>query len=248
MAMIVYGWGNVLKKKQFMGYQYCASCCDFMPAYLAKVVFRIHICYIPIFMLTKGHYICCGTCERGKEISKLEYKMLKFNYKAMTKSQGKKAFTELCKLCDSLPNYSPENVEYVYGQIASSYPISANEVLQNHYRELITARLQVMEALRAQRAGAAIQQPAAPKALQTGEEWTCPNCGSKNKAKFCSSCGQAKPAPTMDEVQIPQTAQPTQQQQPAQTAPVTVCPRCGKEDSSAPFFCMACGAPMNKPQ
>ncbi len=138
MAAIVYGWGDVVKHKQIMGYQWCQNCASFAPRYLTKLVFRVHISYIPIFMKTKGYFISCKSCETGKEITKQEYKALKELYKPMTKSMAKKCFKELQGLCADATDNSEASVSYIFNDVASRYPVSANNALAGEYRQLIT--------------------------------------------------------------------------------------------------------------
>lgn len=138
MGMIVYGWGDVVKHKQIMGYQWCQSCGSFAPRYLSKLVFRVHISYIPVFMKTKGYFIACKSCEAGKEITKQEFKALKELYKPMTKSMAKKCFKELQGLCAGAADNSETSVSFIFNDIASRYPVAANSALTGEYRQLIT--------------------------------------------------------------------------------------------------------------
>lgn len=137
MATIVYGWGNVLKKKQIMGYQWCPSCGSFKPEYLSKLVFRVHISYIPIFKKTKGYFIACPGCEKGREITKEQFKELKEKFKPMTNSLSKKCFKELTQVCATCTECSETTVQGIFYQMAQKYPISATEELTAEYRQLI---------------------------------------------------------------------------------------------------------------
>lgn len=240
MAMIVYGWGDVIRNKQCMGYKYCDGCGDFQLHYLAKKVFRIHISYIPLFMKTKGYYICCNTCKRGYEISKQEFRQLKNDFKPMKKSLAKKCYKEICSICDTLDGCNETNVNYVMQQLSSTYPITANETLRDHYHELISTKLLIAEQLKHPQ----IAPSTAPAIPQSNAEmdninvWTC-SCGAVNTTQFCADCGAQQPVaqPIAAAAQASEAAQPSA---------VTVCPRCGKEDINAPFFCSACGSPMNR--
>jgi len=49
--------------------------------------------------------------------------------------------------------------------------------------------------------------------------WKCPKCGQENTGKFCTECGEAKPA----------------------EASVIKCPKCGKEYPAGTKFCSECG-------
>lgn len=137
MAAVYYGWGNVLKKKQLMGYQWCQTCGSFQPRYLSKLVFRVHIYYIPLFMKTKGYFIACKGCERGTQITKEQFKALKERYKPMTKSLAKKCFRELTQVCASYTECSETTVQSIFYQMAQRFPIAANETLIQEYRQLI---------------------------------------------------------------------------------------------------------------
>lgn len=253
MAMIVYGWGDVFHKKKFMGYGYCERCGGFEQYYLSHLVFRVHICYIPVFMRPKGYYITCKGCDFGHSITKEDYKRYKSEYKAMSKSMSKKCWKEICRLCDMLKEYSPSNVDYVMSQISAGFPVNTSEVLRQHYQQLVNDRLQSVSALYSpvRPASAAAAVPAGAAAAATmptvtmptvtmpnavvpaaaGPAWTCP-CGAVNSDRFCSDCG--KPMPVRESASEPEK--------------LTVCPRCGKDNGSAPFFCSVCGAPMNKKQ
>ena len=138
MAAIVYGWGNVLKNKKIMGYSWCQSCGKFTPRYLSKLVFRVHISYIPIFMKTKGFFISCKDCKCGTEISKEEFKRLKEEFKPMTNSLAKKCFKEISQICQPINEYSEGIVSDAMSQISGKYPVTASESLAAHYRQLIT--------------------------------------------------------------------------------------------------------------
>ncbi|MBQ4094948.1 MAG: hypothetical protein IJC65_00805 [Oscillospiraceae bacterium] len=138
MATIVYGWGNVLKNKKLMGYEWCGDCCSFKPRYLSKLVFRVHISYIPIFMKTKGYYMACKGCSAGVEITKAQFKQLKEDFKPMSNSMAKKCFKEIVAICEPINELSDANVQYVIQNISQTYPIMANETIGSFYRKLIT--------------------------------------------------------------------------------------------------------------
>lgn len=243
--MIYYGWGDVIRNKQFMGYQYCESCCDFKPYYLSKLVFRVHISYIPIFWKGKGYYITCNNCKRGRQLSKQDFRKLKAEYSPMKKSLAKKCYKEICSICDTLDGCNETNVNYVMQQLSSTYPITANETLRDHYHELISTKLLIAEQLKHPQ----IAPSTAPAIPQSNAEmdninvWTC-SCGAVNTTKYCSDCGAQQPI-AQPAAAAAQAADPAPVQA-AQPAAVTVCPRCGKEDMNAPFFCSACGSPMNR--
>ncbi|WP_314061406.1 SPFH domain-containing protein [uncultured Vagococcus sp.] len=70
----------------------------------------------------------------------------------------------------------------------------------------------------------------AEKAAQaeTADTWTCPKDGTKNTGKFCSDCGEAKPAPATSGIQMK-------------------CSACGEVvtiTSAMPKFCPECGQPF----
>ena len=246
--MIYYGWGDVIRNKQFMGYQFCDSCCGFQQFYLSKIVFRVHISYIPIFWKTKGYCICCKSCKRGRTLTKQEFRDLKAEYRQMPKSAAKKCFKELCSMCDALGVCNEHNINYVIDRLAAAYPITANETLREHYREAVAMRLEMNEQMKRAQAQAHTQTQApqpyqipsapsvAPSIPQAGT-WVC-SCGATNTTRFCADCGAQQAATTASS----NTPMPAPETQP--TA-VTVCPRCGKEDVNAPFFCSVCGSPMN---
>jgi membrane protease subunit (stomatin/prohibitin family) len=62
-----------------------------------------------------------------------------------------------------------------------------------------------------------------------GEQWTCPKCGQENTGKFCSNCGEPKPAP-------------------AAAAKIEMkCSECGEVvdlSNGVPKFCPHCGKPF----
>lgn len=256
--MICYGWGDVIRNKQFMGYQFCDNCCGFQQFYLSKIVFRVHISYIPIFWKTKGYCICCKSCKRGRTLTKQEFRDLKAEYRQMTKSQAKKCFKELCSMCDALGVCNEHNINYVMDTLAATYPITANETLRSHYREAVAMRLEMNEQMKRAQAQAQSHQipaaavasipvasttPVAPHATPQAGSWIC-SCGATNTTKFCADCGAQQPADPvrMTPMAAIQAQAPAQEAQPAA---VTVCPRCGKENMNAPFFCSVCGSPMN---
>lgn len=138
MATITYGWGNVIRKKQMMGYAWCPSCGSFAPRYLSKLVFRVHISYIPIFMWTKGYLMTCKNCKGGVEITKDEFKNLKKEYKPMSKSMAKKCFNEIKKICQPIGDYNETILNDVISQISQKYPVAVNETLKTFYSQLVT--------------------------------------------------------------------------------------------------------------
>lgn len=71
-----------------------------------------------------------------------------------------------------------------------------------------------------------MQQQQTPTPAVTADGWTC-SCGAVNKGKFCSECGQPKPA----------------------GAPVFKCDKCGWEPANPanpPKFCPECGDPFDE--
>ncbi len=251
MGTFIYGWGDTISKKKMMGYGFCPQCGDFEPYYIGRVVFRVHIDYIPLVWIPKKRCIACKNCKTYREISKEDYKRYKQAYKPMNKSMSKKCYKEICRLCDEIREYSPQNVDTIMNSISALYPINDNEILSQHYSTLVAQKLQstanyyhprteapqISQSAPAPKAAAmqaalvaanaASASSARPSATET---WTC-ECGKANVTNFCTSCGKPKPA----------AAQPSQ----PEAQKVTVCPRCGKTNENAPFFCSACGAPMN---
>lgn len=134
--LIPYGWGDKLKKDVPMGIMICDGCRSFSMYFLGRVVFRVHICYIPIFFKTKGYYIFCGNCSNGRQISKEQYKAMKPVYKTF---KNKKQLTECYNKAKELSKgleATDQNVESVFKTLAQSYPID-NEMMANQYRGMI---------------------------------------------------------------------------------------------------------------
>lgn len=167
MATIVYGWGNVIKYKKLMGYEWCSTCCSFKPRYISKLVFRVHVSYIPLFMKTKGYFMVCKNCENGKEITKEQFKQLKEAFKPLSNSQAKKCFKDIVALCDPIHELTDGNVDYVLQTISQTYPVLANDTIASFYRKLVTdvigERLERQRAF-AQQQAAYLQQQAAMQA------------------------------------------------------------------------------------
>ena len=143
MAMIYYGWGDVVRKKVLMGYGYCPNCQGITPMYLAKHAFRVHICYIPVFWKTKGYVEMCGDCEMGHQISKEEFKQLRLEYEPMPKKLVKKCYKDICRICSAIADNSQANIDYVMKQICSQYPIATNDTLKSRYTALVTDMLTI---------------------------------------------------------------------------------------------------------
>lgn len=137
MATICYGWGDILKKRTIMGYQFCESCNKVTPVYLSRRLFRVHISYIPIFMWPKGYAINCKKCKRYLDIPKEEYKKLTDDFKPM-KKLAKQCYKEVTRLCQNITVQSEESVNSVYMQIASQYPIASNENLKGQWKRAIS--------------------------------------------------------------------------------------------------------------
>lgn len=138
MATITYGWGNVIRKKQLMGYAWCPSCSSFAPKYLSRLFFRVHISYIPVFMWPKGYLIACKNCKCGVEITKDEFKALKQEYKPMSKSMAKKCFNDIKQICQPISDYNETILNEVMFQISQKYPIAVNDTLKTFYSQLVT--------------------------------------------------------------------------------------------------------------
>ncbi|GAA2912934.1 SPFH domain-containing protein [Enterococcus pseudoavium] len=74
-----------------------------------------------------------------------------------------------------------------------------------------------------------IQQNQQAQQKATEDQWTCPKCGTENSGKFCSNCGEPKPAPA--------TAAKIQMK----------CSDCGEVvdlSNGVPKFCPHCGKPF----
>lgn len=136
--LIPYGWGTKLKKTAPMGIGACGGCNSFAMHYLGKVVFRVHICYIPIFWKTKGYYVYCGSCERGFQIKKEEFRRMKPAFKTFTnKKMLMECYNKTAQLCAGL-EASDENVQKVFGELVQVYPQIGNEIIAQHYTKLIS--------------------------------------------------------------------------------------------------------------
>ena len=141
MATICYGWGDILKKRTIMGYQFCESCVgccirDEEKCYFTDIS-RVHISYIPIFMWPKGYAINCKKCKRYLDIPKEEYKKLTDDFKPM-KKLAKQCYKDVTRLCQNITVQSEESVNSVYMQIASQYPIASNENLKGQWKRAIS--------------------------------------------------------------------------------------------------------------
>lgn len=138
---MIYGWGEVLRKDMPLGVKLCPKC-GYTMFYLARVVFRVHICFIPVFWQTKRYYVMCGACESGREISKEEYTHIEAIHKSFCK---KKDLKECYMFIGSLTQnmfYDDNNVEYILKQLKERYPIN-DEVLSTQYRDLISLILKL---------------------------------------------------------------------------------------------------------
>lgn len=133
---MIYGWGDTNRKILPLGYTRCKVCGAFKPLYLSKLVFRIHISYIPIFMKRKGYTIHCGNCMRYSEISQEQFAQLKEIYSSFkSKKLVKACYKDALSLCSGLePDES--NINYVLSKLKETYPISEGE-MSNHYSDLI---------------------------------------------------------------------------------------------------------------
>ena len=74
-----------------------------------------------------------------------------------------------------------------------------------------------------------MQQNQQAQQKNADDQWTCPKCGEKNSGKFCSNCGEPKPAPT------------------AAAKIQMKCSDCGETvdlSNGVPKFCPHCGKPF----
>ncbi|WP_124097935.1 hypothetical protein [Ruminococcus sp. Marseille-P6503] len=135
--LIMYGWGNKLKRDVPMGVSVCGGCRSFSHHYLGRLVFRVHICYIPVFWRTKGYYVFCDNCEGGQEISKEQYRELKEIYRMFT---NKKLLTDCYHYAVQISQgleLNDHNVDYVLSQLQQKYPIQ-HQVMIDQYRGLVS--------------------------------------------------------------------------------------------------------------
>lgn len=136
--VIPYGWGSKLKKTVPMGIGICNGCMSFSMQYLGKVVFRVHICYIPIFWKTNGYYVFCGNCERGAQITKEEFRRLKPAFKMFSnKKMLMDCYNRAVQLCTGF-EANDANVSNVYRELVQVYPQLGNEIIAQHYMKLIS--------------------------------------------------------------------------------------------------------------
>lgn len=134
--MIIYGWGDVVSKGKAMGIMPCDGCCGLTMHYLARQVFRVHICYIPVFRKTKKYLVICDNCNNGYEITKEAYKNLTAVHKTFCK---KKDLLECYQYVDYLTANlinSAENAQWVLDKLKERYPIEEG-IMSNQYRNLI---------------------------------------------------------------------------------------------------------------
>lgn len=134
--MIMYGWGDKLKRDVPVGVMVCQNCRSFAHYYLGRVVFKVHICYIPVFWRTKGYFIFCDNCEKGHELTKEQYRELKSVYGMFS---NKKLIADCYQCAVELSaglELNEHNVEYVLSQLQQKYPIQ-NQLLTNQYRGMI---------------------------------------------------------------------------------------------------------------
>lgn len=140
MATICYGWGDILKKKTIMGYQYCESCNKVTPLYLSRRLFRVHISYIPVFIWPKGYTMNCKKCKRYIELEKDAYKRLTEEFKPM-KKLAKQCYKQVSALCENYTEQTEANINAIYMQVASQYPVASNETLKTQWLRTISDTL-----------------------------------------------------------------------------------------------------------
>lgn len=107
------------------------------------------------------------------------------------------------------------------GNIGNLYQMGAQQASQNGYGQQGN-----MGGMGNSAAPNGQAQSAAPSVNASADGWTCPECGSLNKGKFCSNCGHPKPA----------------------GVPKYKCDKCGWEPEDPmhpPKFCPNCGDPFD---
>lgn len=139
---MIYGYRTRLKKGRFIGYRICAGCRSFTPFYIARLVFVVHICFIPVFWYTKKRYIMCGTCERGSEISKKDYKIVNEKFKTFfTQQQCMEHYEYIKALCQGL-RFDEYNQNTVYQRLCDKYNV---QEFEDYYMMIIKDVLKLME-------------------------------------------------------------------------------------------------------
>lgn len=137
--LIPYGWGDKLKKDAAMGILACDRCSSFSRHYLGRVVFKVHICYIPVFWRTKGYYVFCENCEGGVQISKEQYRNMKPVFKTFSnKKLIGECYNKAVELSRGLEP-TESNVDYVFGQLSQEYPINTHDILAQNYRAMVSS-------------------------------------------------------------------------------------------------------------
>lgn len=132
---MIYGWGERIWKSIALGMMYCPNCCITMH-YLARRVFRIHICFIPVFWYTKNYYVVCDKCSRGMEITQDVFKNLKQIHKPFcNKKQLIECFNYIVDLSNNMI-YDNSSIEYILDRLKERFPIN-DPILENQYRSLI---------------------------------------------------------------------------------------------------------------
>lgn len=76
---ILYGWDTITKQENLLGKKQCENCGNVTDIYLARLIFRIKLFFIPVLWWTTKRFILCSRCGIVKEIDKNEYNELKNN-------------------------------------------------------------------------------------------------------------------------------------------------------------------------
>ena len=76
---ILYGWDTITKQENLLGKKQCGNCENVTDIYLARLIFRIKLFFIPVLWWTTKRFILCSRCGIVKEIDKNEYNELKNN-------------------------------------------------------------------------------------------------------------------------------------------------------------------------
>ena len=76
---ILYGWDTITKQEKLLGKKQCENCGNVTDIYLARLIFRIKLFFIPVLWWTTKRFILCSRCGIVKQIDKNEYNELKNN-------------------------------------------------------------------------------------------------------------------------------------------------------------------------
>ena len=136
---MIYGYRTKLKMGRFLGYRICGNCQKVNTFFLARVVFVVHICFIPIFWFTKKRYLLCNVCQSGFELSKKDYKITEEKFKNFSSpDECLEHYRYIKELCRGL-DYSQYNETTVYQNLCRKYSI---EEFEDYYMMIIRDVLQ----------------------------------------------------------------------------------------------------------